>query len=334
MSFLQPLYLLLLLLLPLVIVFLIWRNRAKQRILNRIGSPEVVAQLVASTHPQRRVIQLMLWFVAFTALIFAAARPTWGMSTEVIDSSGVQVVFALDVSRSMDAQDIVPSRLQRAILDIKTLTQSIEGNDIAIVLFAADAITYVPLTYDSQLINSFLNAVTTDSLSNQGTNLSAAINRAQLSFSGDSNAEKIIVLMTDGENHEGNILTLANSLIESETNLYVVGYGSEDGGLIPVYDANGNLIDYKTDNFGAVVETRLNADLLNQFAEAAQGTYLQAGSGVDMMQLADAILALTPGELGPRIISRPVEQGFVFVGIAMLALSLELLLPVLGRIFR
>lgn len=334
MNFLQPVYLLLLLLLPLMIVFLIWRNQAKQHVLNRIGTPEVVAQLVASTHPQRRAMQTILWFVALSALIFAAARPTWGLSTEVIDSSGVQVVFALDVSRSMDAQDIVPSRVQRAILDIKGLTQALEGNDIAIVLFAADAITYVPLTYDSQLINSFLDAVTTDSLTHQGTNLSAAINRALLSFSGNSNAEKIIVLMTDGENHEGNILALSDRLIEAETHLYVVGYGSEDGALIPVYDVNGSLVDYKTDSFGGVVETYLKADLLNQFAETAQGTYLQAGGGTDMTQLTDAILALTPGQLGPRIISRPIEQGFVFVGIAMLALSLELLIPVLGRIFR
>ncbi|MCB9459908.1 MAG: VWA domain-containing protein [Anaerolineaceae bacterium] len=334
MSFIEPGYLLLLLLLPLVIVFLLWRNQVKQRVLSRIGTPEVVAQLVASTHPQRRILQTVLWFVVVTALIFAAARPTFGTSTEVIDASGVQVVFVLDVSRSMDAEDVLPSRLQRAVFDIQAIAQTIEGNDIAVVLFAADAITYVPMTYDSQLINSFLDVVSTDSLSHQGTNLSAAIERAELSFSGDDNSAKIMVLMTDGEDQEGNILELADNLTEADTTLYIVGYGTADGGLIPIHDEDGNLIDYKMDAFGSIVETHLNADLLSRFAEAANGAYLEVGRGDDVSQLTDAILAMTPGQLGPRVISRPLEQGFVFAGIALLALSLELLLPALGRIFR
>ncbi|MCA9891543.1 MAG: VWA domain-containing protein, partial [Anaerolineae bacterium] len=286
------------------------------------------------THPQRRILQTVLWFVVVTALIFAAARPTFGTSTEVIDASGVQVVFVLDVSRSMDAEDVLPSRLQRAIFDIQAIAQTIEGNDIAVVLFAADAITYVPMTYDSQLINSFLDVVSTDSLSHQGTNLSAAIERAQLSFSGNDNSAKIIVLMTDGEDQEGNILELADNLTEADTTLYIVGYGTADGGLIPIHDEDGNLIDYKMDAFGSIVETHLNADLLSRFAEMANGAYLEVGRGDDVSQLSDAILAMTPGQLGPRVISRPLEQGFVFAGIALLALSLELLLPALGRIFR
>lgn len=334
MQFLSPLSLLLLLTLPIMAVFLLWRAQVRRRILQRIGNDDLVQQLVAQTQPIRRRLQMLLWFIALFMLVLALAQPTWGTTTEIVESSGVQVIFALDVSRSMDAQDIVPSRLERAILDIRSITEQIEGNDIGIVLFAMDTITYVPLTFDIDVIDSFLSQVSTSALTSQGTDLVAAINRSFLSFDARTESERVLILMSDGENHQGNAIDAVQQLIDADIRLYTVGYGTEEGGLIPVYDASGALIDYKTDASGNLVETRLNPNLLQEMAEAANGAYLQANTGADVTELAQVIQSLTPAQLGPQVITRPAEQSSIFILIAFLALSLDMILPFIGRLSR
>ncbi|QPC81141.1 VWA domain-containing protein [Phototrophicus methaneseepsis] len=327
MQFLSPLNLLFLAILPIVIVFMLWRDQVRRRVLKRLGNDELVQQLVAQTHPIRRRIQTILWFIAVMAIIFAAAQPAWGITTEIVQSSGVQVVFALDVSRSMDAQDMVPSRLERAVLDIQSIITEIEGNDIAIVLFAQDAVTYIPLTFDIDVIDTFLEQVNTQALTNQGTDIVAAINRAMLSFDMRTETERVLILMTDGENHQGNAHDAIQPLIEEGIHFYAVGYGTDEGGLIPIYNATGALVDYKTDSSGTLVETRLNSTLLQDMAELTDGSYLQPATGADVTELASVIQSLTPGELGPQILTRPADQSILFVLIAFIALSLEIVLP-------
>lgn len=327
MQFLSPLNLLFLAILPIMIVFMLWRDQVRRRVLKRLGNDELVQQLVAQTHPIRRRIQTILWFIAVMAIIFAAAQPAWGITTEIVQSSGVQVVFALDVSQSMDAQDMVPSRLERAVLDIQSIIAEIEGNDIAIVLFAQDAVTYIPLTFDIDVIDTFLEQVNTQALTNQGTDIVAAINRAMLSFDMRTETERVLILMTDGENHQGNARDAIQSLIEEGIRFYAVGYGTDEGGLIPIYNASGALVDYKTDSSGTLVETRLNSTLLQDMAELTDGSYLQPATGADVTELASVIQSLTPGELGPQILTRPADQSILFVLIAFIALSLEIVLP-------
>jgi Ca-activated chloride channel family protein len=231
----------------------------------------------------------------------------------------------MDISRSMNVSDVSPSRLARAKLDILDLLRRLEGNDFGIVVFAEEAYAYMPLSYDIDAAEVFLKGISTDMLTLQGTNIPAAIEIALGSFERRSPAQKVIVLVTDGENHEGDSVSAAKIAAEQNIIIYTMGYGSLEGATIPIYDAEGQLVDYETYDDGSLVFSTLNAELLQRIAETTNGFYLAGAS--DMTPLAQDILSLQSGEIGEEIVTQPIERFSIFVALALIALSLEILLP-------
>jgi Ca-activated chloride channel homolog len=295
--------------------------------MQRIGDVELVRALLSQISPVRRRWKAFLWLSTLALLIAALARPVWGIESELVRTEGVQVVLALDISRSMDAIDVAPSRLQRMQFDMLDLVEQLEGHDVAIVLFAGDAYVYMPLTYDVGAARIFLSAVATDMTSVQGTNISAAIESALSLFDARSTAQRVIVLATDGENHEVDPQSIAQYAAENQVIIHTIGYGTLNGSLIPVYDQFGNLYNYKTDRNNELVTSMLNDEVLRRVSQASGGIYQQAGFGDVVGVLVEDINQLQSGELHEELVTRPVERFGIFVALALFVLSIEMLLP-------
>lgn len=320
----QAIFLILLILIPLFAVFFVWRAIARASIMRPIGDKELIAALSSQISPFRRQLKSILWLIALTTLILAMARPTWGVEQEIIRTDGVQIIFAIDISRSMNANDVTPTRLTRARLDVLDLMTALDGNDMGIVLFAWESFTYMPLTYDLNAAEVFLNGISTDMVTAQGTNIPAAIERAMGSFETRSQAQKVIVLITDGESHEGDAIVAAQVAAEENIIIYTIGYGTESGSSIPFFNATGDLMAYHTSG-GQIVNTTLNISLLQDIANETGGFYIPGS--VDKEPLIADIQTLESGDIGEQVITRPIERFSLFVAMALAALSFEMLLP-------
>jgi Ca-activated chloride channel homolog len=328
MTFTTPLFLSLLPLVLVMAAFLVARGRVRAAALNRIGDAELVQVLLAQVSFRRRRWKAMLWLLVLAALILALARPLWGIELQRIEKEGMAVMVVLDVSRSMDAQDVLPSRLERAKLDLRELFTALDGNDVGIVLFAGQPVPYMPLTYDMNAAQLFLEGATTNAITAQGTAIAAALDTALDNFDPRSSAQHIILLITDGENHEGNPRAAAQRAADEGVIIHVMGYGTSSGAVIPIYDNAGTLIDYKIDSSGALVESRLNEALLRELATSTGGIYQPIdGSGMEITNIITAVRASEPGQLGDEVVTRSIERFGIFALLALLALSLEILLP-------
>lgn len=327
MTFLNPSLLAFLLLIPLFILFFLWRNTVRAIVVRRIGDTELVQKLLAQISPARRRWKQVLWLLTLFALILAAARPVWGIELQKVEKQGVAVMVVVDVSLSMAAQDIVPSRLERARLDLQELFAGLEGNDVGIILFAGQAFEYMPLTYDMQAAQVFARSITLDAVPIPGTAIGDALTMAMSVLDDVGSDNRVIVALSDGENHEGNPLEAARTAHENGIIIHTLGYGTLTGSTIPIYDASGTLVDYKKDAQGNLVQTTLDEIVLRTLAETTGGIYQPVGSGAEISNIITAVQALRPGDLGEEFIERPVERLGIFVALALLTLSVEILLP-------
>ncbi|MDQ7026083.1 MAG: VWA domain-containing protein [Anaerolineae bacterium] len=325
--FTYPIVLTLLSLIPLFLIFFIIRGVARAAALQRIGDSELVRSLLSQVSPARRRWKSFLWLCSLAMLILALARPIWGIQSELVRTQGVQVVLALDISRSMNAQDVAPSRMQRMIFDMLDLVNQLEGNDVGIVVFAGDSYVYMPMTYDTGATRVFLSNISSDMTTVQGTNIAAAIESALSMFDSRTSAQPVIVMASDGENHEIDPENIAQVASENNIIIHTIGYGTEEGGLIPIYDQFGNLYNYASDNNDELITSILNADTLRRISQATGGIYQQAGVTNAVTTLAENIAQLESGELREELVTRPVERFGIFVALAILLLSIEILLP-------
>lgn len=316
----------LLVLVPLFALFFLWRGWRRAAILRKVGDTDLVAQLSAQISPFRRQLKHLLWLVGLAMLVLALARPVWGITQEIVRTEGVQVVIAIDISRSMEANDISPTRLNRARFDAQGIIDSLAGNDVGMVVFAREAFAYMPLTYDRGAAAVFLDGISTTMVTRQGTNIPAAIERGMGAFEPRSEAQKVLILMTDGESHQGDAVEAAQIAAQEDVRIYTVGYGSQEGTNIPIYNAAGEVAGFRTDGgSGVIITTALNEPLLQEIADTTGGFYIRGG--IDLTPLIADIQALEAGDIGQEVITRPIERFQVFVALALAALSLGMLIP-------
>ncbi|GAB4510538.1 MAG: VWA domain-containing protein [Anaerolineae bacterium] len=328
MNFVYQTVLVLLGLIPAFLALFVWRSRRRRALLGRIGDTGLVQQLAGTTNSVIRHWKSGLWLAALAALIVALARPVWGIDEDFVEARGVAIMVVLDVSASMDAQDVLPSRLDRAKLAARRLYEESQGDQVGLILFAGDAFVQFPLTSDTISAVTFLNAASTGSISRQGTAIEDALRLAVGAMDERIASNSIIVLMTDGENHEGLPLLAAEEAAERGITVHVIGFGTEEGEPIPERNTSGDVTGYKTDNAGNLVYTRLEQETLQQIAEIAGGTYQQASdSGIEVVNLLNEITEVQAEVLERRRETRPIERFTLFVGLALLALSLEMILP-------
>ena len=274
MRFGEPLYLYLIILIPLLIGFMVWAEKKRKALstqfvdaslLSRLVSPKVVEQ-------RRRKTRLLIWGLVF--LMFALAQPRWGFQWQDLKQTGVDIIVALDVSNSMRAMDIKPSRLDRAKHKVADLLRMLKGDRVGLVAFAGTSFLYCPLTLDYQAAEMFLGALDTDLIPLQGTALGHAIETSIHAFSTVEKKSKAILLITDGGDHEGTVSKAIQLAKQEGVKIFVIGIGRGEG--VPIPDPSGG---FKRNRSGEIILSKINEPLLEKIAVETGGTYVRSVYG-------------------------------------------------------
>jgi Ca-activated chloride channel family protein len=272
----HPEYLYLLLIIPvLAFMQLVFQHQRKKK-LKKFGNIELISHLMPDVSFVRPAVKFYLLLLALTTLIITLASPQFGTKLETVKRKGIELIIALDVSNSMNATDVEPSRLARAKLAIERLTGRLVNDRIGLIVFAREAYVQLPITTDYSSAKLFLSNIETNIVPTQGTAIGSAIRLATNSFSQQKDINRAIIVITDGENHEDDAITAANEAKEKGIRVYTVGMGSAEGAPIPV--SPNNQSSFMKDNDGNVVITKMNAALLKEIAEVADGEYIPANN--------------------------------------------------------
>ncbi|MFQ5398347.1 MAG: VWA domain-containing protein [Anaerolineae bacterium] len=328
MTFAQPQLLWLLLLLPLAGLFWLWAGNRRREALARLGDPALIERLSMSVNRNGRRWQRRLWFLALAFLILALARPQWGSQVQVVEQEGVQVMVVLDVSKSMLAQDLKPDRLTRARLEISDLMSRLDGDEIGLVLFSGASFIQFPLTSDYDTARAFLDNARPEVISRPGTAVADAIETAMSGFDPQRSSQKVIVIMTDGEDHEGDPIAAAQQAAADGAIIYTIGFGSAQGEPIPEFDADGRLVGYKKDGNGEVVLSRLDEVTLQRIAQTANGRYFRArADGSELRELAAELDDLQAEQLQTRFETQKIERFQLFLLVTLASMFISELIP-------
>ena len=338
MRFAEPWAFLALLLVPLVFIGHALYERRRARRLQRAGDSELIRALTTGTDDDgssRRQWQTIMLASALALITVALARPQFGLRTEVHKGRGMDVVLALDLSKSMQARDVVPSRLDRARVELKELVSMLPGDRIGLVAFTSVAIPLCPLTVDHSALELQLFAADPNDMPRGGTSLANAIDAAKrmIDTSPNEGGAKAILIITDGEEHIGDAPGQAKAALEEGIEVHVAGVGSRTGEPIPILDGSGNISGYVKDKKGQTVITRLNEAMLKKVATAGGGLTALPGStgGLDLSAVRDHLGKLKKAELEERTV-RVYEERYRWVlGPAFVLLLLASFLSPLGR---
>lgn len=311
-----------LILIPILTLFYVWSRIARKRALRRFGSEDILKFLMPFASRSRPMFKFFTLMLALAFVIVGLARPQYGSKLKKVKREGIELIIALDVSNSMMAEDIQPNRLERSKMAISRLVDKLKDDKIGLIVFAGDAYTQLPITTDYNSAKLFLNSVNTQIVPKQGTAIGAAINLAMRSFTPDSKANKAIIVITDGENHEDDAVAAAKSAVENGMIVHTIGMGLPQGSPIPVL-RNGAK-EYLKDNAGNVVITKLDETKLEQIAAAGDGVYVRANNAqVGLNTLFDEINKLDKTELESLVYSDYEDQFQYFFAIAMILILIE-----------
>ncbi|MDR2963117.1 MAG: VWA domain-containing protein [Bacteroidales bacterium] len=296
----------------LVYVYGQWRSKKK---LALFADTHLLATIVPDYSPFRNAVKFSLLVLAYIFLVLALARPQYGIKLQELQSSGIEVVVALDVSNSMRATDIAPNRLERAKLSTQRLLDQQKGDKVSLIIFAGDAFVQVPMTSDISSVKMFLNAANTSLIARQGTAIGAAIRKGMSSFTASEESSKAIIVISDGENHEDDAVAAAEMAHAKGIVVHTIGMGTTQGVLIPLQGKQG----YLTDKSGKPVTTRLNEEMLQEIAKAGGGVY----SNTEFAPVVQALQEMQTIDFETQQFSEYDERYYVFLLFAALCLILE-----------
>ena len=317
--FAQPVYLYLLLLVPVFLIGYGLLRKLRTLRIRRLGEEPLVRALMPSWSGAKGWVRMILFALAFAFFAIGLARPQTGARLSEHKARGAEIVICLDVSNSMLAEDYSPNRLERAKLAISRLSDKLQDDRIGLVLFAGTSFVQLPVTTDYVSAKMFLSSISTESVPVQGTAIGDAIHLALKSFSPQSEKSRVIVVISDGENHEDDPVAAAKEAAEMGVKVYTIGVGSPEGQPIPV---NGELL---RDRDGDIVVTKLDEATLREVAREGGGAYIHAGGEeFGLNPIIQDIRALEEEEFGSVVFEEYDEQYMYFFGIALLLLCLEM----------
>jgi Ca-activated chloride channel family protein len=319
-------YLYLLLVLPVLIALYIMFVHISRRNLARFTSNMFFDLLMPDRAPGRKTFKFILYLFVLFFLIIALARPQFGSKLEEVKREGIEMIIALDVSRSMLAEDIKPNRLERAKQAIINLVNRMQDDKIGMIVFAGDAYTQLPITTDYISAKLFLADINTEIVSKQGTAIASAIELAVKSFTQDQEASKVLVIISDGENHEGDAVAAAEKAKAAGIKIYTIGMGDASGAPIPLtrYGGQGGFLK---DRQGEVIISRMDPTMLRKIAATADGEFFRASTGnVGLSRLYNELNRLNKSEIESKIYSEYEDQFYYFVATALLLLIIDLLI--------
>lgn len=332
--FANPEFLYLLILVPIFLGLNIYIALSRKKALERFGNLETIKPLMPSISFVRPRVKFYLLLSAFTIIIFTLAAPQFGSKVENIKRKGIEIIIALDVSNSMNSKDLEPSRLERAKMGISQLVDKLKDDRIGLIVFAGEAYTQLPITSDYGSAKMFLGSISTNSVQRQGTAIGSAISLASKSFTQLENVNRVIIVVTDGENHEDDAIEEAKEATKRGIRVITVGMGLPNGSPIPIIGGGPN--DFLKDKQGNVVITKLNEPMLQEIADAGAGIYVPARNlrgGID--NLLDVISKLEKSEFDSQVITEYDEQFQYLAIIVLLLLIIEfIILERKNRFFR
>jgi len=324
-QFAHPGLLYLLLVIPIIIILFWLSARRKKRLLKDFGDQSIIQDLMPDYSKSRPILKLVFLLIALAFFVLGLAGPEFGTKLQQKKHRGVEIIIALDVSNSMMAEDIQPSRLERAKQAISKMVDNLENDRIGLIVFAGEAYTQLPITSDYVSAKMFLSTISTSSVPVQGTAIGAAINLAARSFTSDFKGDKAIILITDGENHEDDALGAAKAASEKGIIVHAIGVGLPQGAPIPVGGSGQK--NYLKDPQGNVVISKLDEVMLNQISGAGNGLYVRASNTqLGLNTVFDKVKKMSKAEYESKVYAEYENQFQWPMGLALLFLVFEILI--------
>jgi len=303
--------------------FSIW---SKNRRLDRFGESQLLSSLVTELSSVNTGVKYILWRLAAAFLVVALINPQLGSKMAEAKVQGIDIIVALDVSNSMKAEDLTPNRLVSARRAISKMLEELRGDRVGIIVFAGQAFVQLPITSDYSAGKLFLSTIDNDVVPVQGTDIGAAIELSMKSFSEESPAQKAIVIITDGENHEQDAVVAAQEAAEQGIKVFTIGMGSPDGTPIPQYNGKTRT-GFKKDQEGNIVVSKLNEQMLREIAKAGNGAYVRASNAqVGLEPLLAELNQIEKTDMGTVSYAEYEDRFQIFLALALACLVLEFFL--------
>lgn len=327
MDFARPWLLLLLVAIALLAVWLVRASQRNRAALAEFASSEVWRAVRVHTAPGRETLRIVLVVVALALMVVALAGPRFGTVFEEVRRRGIDIVVAVDVSKSMLAEDLAPNRLEKAKHQLASLLDQVRGDRVAVLPFAGQAFLLCPLTLDYSAAKLYLSILDVNAIPTPGTNITAAIETATEAYESVNRKHKVMLLLTDGESTVGEVEKATEKAKEEGVVIYTIGIGSPEGVPIPQRDEQGN-IAYVKDKSGQVVLSKLDETQLQKIADTTGGKYYRSSYGeLELGWFLEEIEKMDKKDLKSQVITRKRERFFVFALAAMMMLAVEAAWP-------
>lgn len=311
-------------LIPLMTVIFVISRYYRRKAVSEFGHPELVRSLMPMVSNQRPLFKFILLLLSLTFIILALAGPRFGSRLEEVRREGVEIIIALDVSNSMLAEDIRPNRLERSKMEISRLIGNLRNDRIGLIVFAGDAFVQVPVTADYGAARMLLDYVSTDIVPVQGTAIGRAIELASASFTQNTDAGRVLIIISDGENHEDDPVRSAALASENGLTIHTIGIGRPEGAPVPL---SGGRSRFLTDQEGSTVLTRLDETTLRSIAQAGNGNYIRAGSsGTGLDLIMEEIDRMNKEEFEEMVYTEYEERFRYMAAIALFLLFLDFMI--------
>ncbi len=310
---------------PLVLLLYFFLIRMKKESLRKFGDTEIIARLMPNVSSGKRWLKLFLLLTGFASLILGLANPQIGSKLEKGERKGVDIIIALDVSNSMLSEDIKPNRLEQARQSISRMIDRLDNDRIGIIVFAGKAYPMLPITHDHVAAKMFLSNINTDIVPTQGTSIADAIDLALKSFP-EGEYGKALVVITDGEDHEGEVIDKVKEAVSKGIVIHAIGMGSPQGSPIPLF-VGANKVGFRKSKDGQTIITRLNESILQQIANEGQGIYVRAtNSQAGLQRIYEEIQKMKKTEFNNQVFSDYDSRYYYFLMLALILLVVEQLI--------
>lgn len=308
----------LLALIPVLAIIFALMMRRRRKLMERFGNIELLKELIPAYSPMRLRLKLWLWLIAFACLVVAAARPQLGSKLREEKAKGVEMMLVVDVSNSMLAEDFEPNRLERTKYAINKLFEGLHQERVGMIIFAGEPKVQLPITSDYRMAQIFTKRISPTLIQEQGTDIGKALELASLSFSSNSGQSRVIVLITDGENHEQSIDQVVQMAKQEGIRIYCIGIGTPEGAPIEI---NGEFIK---DEDGEMVVSKLGEQMLQQIASATEGAYVRASKQtIGLEEIVKGINQMEKSELTTVRYEEYNEQYQYLIAVALALLLLD-----------
>ena len=310
--------------LAVLFLFYVWAMNRRRVLMGRFADKKLISGLASSASTGKKITKIVLTLAGIGAALIALARPQWGYQWEEVKRSGIDMLIAVDTSKSMLAGDVKPNRLERSKFAIKDMIKKLKGDRIGLIAFSGTSFLQCPPTIDYNGFLLALDDLNIGTIPRGGTNIGSAIDEAMKSFSGPDKKYKVLIIITDGEELEGNAVKKAQEAAKSGIRIYCIGIGTTEGDLIPYYSGDGGR-GYLADKSGSVIKTRLNESVLKEVALSTGGSYIRATqSEFGLVYLYDKVISkLEKRDIESKMKKHYNERFQIFLAIAIVLLAIE-----------